>query len=126
MSSSEQEVVDATNALLGAIGRGDIAGYERLSDKGLTCFEPETQGHLIEGLAFHRHMLNLGRGGSTAAVLNTICAPSVRMLGPDHAMIAYVRIVQNGDKITQAQETRLWQRGRDGQWRNLHFHKSKL
>lgn len=47
------------------------------------------------------------------------------MLGPDHALISYVRITQAGDKISTAQETRVWRR-ENGQWKNVHFHRSKL
>ena len=48
------------------------------------------------------------------------------MLGPDHALIVYVRVTQSDGKIATANETRLWMRTRDGGWKNIHFHRSKL
>ena len=58
-------------------------------------------------------------------VLNSLGSPHVRMLGPDHALICYTRVNQNGAKISAAQETRVWQR-EGGRWKNIHFHRSPL
>jgi hypothetical protein len=125
--SDESEIIEATKRLLGSAVAGDISTYELLSAKDLTCFEPETRGHLITGLGFHRHFLEIARGGHghSAATLNTLVSPSVRMLGKDHALISYVRVVQCGDKVTSAEETRVWRRTHTG-WQNLHFHRSKF
>ena len=65
------------------------------------------------------------RGATPPASQNVIVPPHVRMLGPDHALIAYVRVTQSGDKISTSNETRVWKRV-GGAWKNVHFHRSKL
>mmetsp|Transcript_3772 Transcript_3772/g.9919 ORF Transcript_3772/g.9919 Transcript_3772/m.9919 type:complete len:130 (+) Transcript_3772:2-391(+) len=125
---AEDEIVQATTTLLGAVGTGDYETYSRLSDASLTCVEPETQGHIIEGLAFHKYFFDLGRAHQPVRPppkLNTISAPHVRMLGPDHALIVYVRVIQSGDKVLTAEETRVWKRDPSTrEWKNIHCHRS--
>ena len=124
----EAEIVAVTTRLLGAVGTGDYAEYSRLSDPSLTCVEPETNGNIIEGLAFHKYFFDLARVHQPVAPtpkLNTVSSPHVRMLGPDHALIVYIRVIQQGDKISTAEETRVWKRDpASNQWRNIHFHRS--
>lgn len=50
----KQEVLRATEQLLGAITSGDFVTYTRLVEPSLSCFEPEAGGQLIEGTDFHR------------------------------------------------------------------------
>ena len=55
--------------------------------------------------------------------------PHVRLLGPDAAVLSYVRLVQKLDAagqpvIARSEETRVWQRI-DGAWQHVHFHRSK-
>ena len=126
-SSSEAEIIGVTTKLLGAVGCGDYDTYSRLSDASLTCVEPETQGNIIEGLAFHKYFFDLGRATflpeRPPPKLNTVSSPHVRMLGPDHALIVYIRVIQQGDKISTAEETRIWKRdGVSNEWKNVHFH----
>ena len=47
---AEREIISATERLLGAVGAGDYSTYQSLSSADLTCVEPETQGHIVEGL----------------------------------------------------------------------------
>ena len=49
MSDVKAEVLRANDSLLAAIASMDFHAYEKASDSTLTCFEPETKGHLIEG-----------------------------------------------------------------------------
>ena len=97
-------------------------------DLTLTCIEPETNGNIIVGLPFHKYFFDLARTHQPIAPtpkLNTVCSPHVRMLGPDHALIVYVRVVQQGDKISTGEETRVWKRDPvSKEWRNVHFHRS--
>lgn len=55
---SESEIIAATEKLLAAASAGDVATYASLSAESLTAIEPETQGTVVTGLAFHKHMLN--------------------------------------------------------------------
>ena len=121
------ELLQLTQRLLDSITTGDWATYQELCDPGLTAFEPEAPGQLVEGLAFHRFYFDLG--GIRGRHQTTVCSPRVRVLG-DVAVVAYVRLVQRvgpeGAPVTVAHaETRVWQR-RDGRWRHVHFHRSPL
>ena len=74
---------------------------------------------------FHKHFFMLPKSGPSPPTRNTIVSPHVRMLGPDHALVVYVRVTQSGGTVSSANETRLWKR-MGGSWKNVHFHRSKL
>lgn len=122
----EQELVDLTQQLLESIAAGDWDTYERLCDPSLSAFEPESSGQLVEGLLFHKYFFDLGRAGTPHNT--TMCAPHVRMLGSDSAVVSYVRLSQtldpNGNPVIQRyEETRVWQQV-EGEWKHVHFHRS--
>ncbi len=124
--SVKQELIELTQQLLDGIANGDWEIYERLCDPSLTAFEAETRGQLVEGLPFHKYFFDLGRPETPRKT--TICAPHVRLLGNDAAVVSYVRLVQriNRDGVPEIQrfeETRVWQR-QDSQWIHVHFHRS--
>jgi len=123
--TTTNELLALSQQLLDAIAQGDWQTYERLCDPTLTAFEPEAQGQLIEGLAFHKFFFDLGAAPGPRHT--TIASPHVRVMG-DTALVAYVRLVQSLDasgnpRISHYEETRLWQR-REGRWRHVHFHRS--
>ena len=128
MPSPEDEIIAATTRLLGTVAAGDYTAYSQMVDPTLTCIEPETNGNIIVGLPFHKYFFDLARAHQPVAPtpkLNTVCSPHVRMLGPDHALIVYVRVIQQGDKISTGEETRVWKRDPvSKEWRNVHFHRS--
>jgi calcium/calmodulin-dependent protein kinase (CaM kinase) II len=124
----QQAVLDANQRLLHAIVGGDWSTYEQLCDPTITCFEPESRGHLVSGMPFHRFYFELGGAKNPFNV--TMASPDVRMLGDDAAVITYVRHVQrlDGDGLPQTshvEETRVWQRQKGG-WKHVHFHRSPL
>ena len=126
---SADEVIAVTERLLGSVAAGDFNAYAALSDEALTCIEPETQGQIVEGLAFHRHFFDLGRGAGRPAEpplkQSIVNRPVVRMLGRDHALIVYVRVMQNNGAVSTAEETRVWRRDPTTKaWKNIHFHRS--
>ena len=127
----QAEIIAVTAKLLAAASAGDYTSYSQLSDPSLTAIEPETQGTVIEGLAFHKCVFdsiahaNKGKPPGPPS-LNSIGRPHVRMLGPNHAVICYLRVTQNGLNFSAAQETRVWQREGAGQWKNVHFHRSPM
>ena len=62
------------------------------------------------------------------AKLGSVPAPHVRMLGPDAAVVCYVRLTQSVDatgapQTSRFEETRVWQR-ENGHWKHVHFHRS--
>ena len=122
-----EELLALNQRLLECIAAADWHTYHELCDPSLTAFEPESQGHLVEGMEFHRFYFNLGGAGDSPHHTK-MCAPEVRVMG-DVAVIAYVRLSQRVDEndkpFTVAHaETRVWQR-QDGRWRHVHFHRSE-
>lgn len=124
--AAEQELLALNQRLLESIQAADWATYEELCDPSLSAFEPEGRGQLIVGMPFHRYCFDLGAAAGPRQV--TMASPQVRLLGPDAAVISYVRLVQkigpSGAPETAAtEETRVWQR-QAGRWRHVHFHRS--
>lgn len=121
------ELLQLNQRLLDSIAQGDWATYQELCDPSLTALEPESLGHLVEGLAFHRYYFDLG--GIRGRHQTTMSNPHVRLMG-DVAVIAYVRLVQRGgpegNPVTMGYaETRVWQR-REGRWWHVHFHRAMV
>jgi Calcium/calmodulin dependent protein kinase II association domain len=119
------ELVQLNQQLLDCIAQGDWPIYERLCDPGLTAFEPEAKGQLVEGLEFHRFYFRLG--GARGPHLTTMCGPRVRLMG-DTAVVSYVRLNQRVGSdgqpaVTSFEESRVWQR-QSGAWKHVHFHRS--
>jgi calcium/calmodulin-dependent protein kinase (CaM kinase) II len=118
-------LLDLNEQLLQSIAAGDWETYAKLCDPTLSCFEPESRGQFVEGMAFHRYYFE---NGKPALPRNTtICMPHVRLLG-DTALVCYVRLIQTlddtGKHVTHRfEETRVWQREAD-LWRHVHFHRS--
>src|SRR5437879_3709255 len=88
----KREVLGCNERLLASIAAGDWVTYAELCDPTLTAFEPESQGYLVEGMAFHRFYFDLG--GSKGPHHTTMVAPHVRLVGDDVALVCYVRLVQ--------------------------------
>lgn len=125
MSDANEELLTLTQELLNCIEAGDWETYQELSDASLTAFEPEARGHLVEGLDFHHFYFQLNQEKSPQNT--TIVAPSIRVFGKV-GIVAYIRLIQyvdaSGVSLTQAfEETRIWHR-QNGQWRQVHFHRS--
>ena len=122
----ESELLELNEALLDSIASGDWDKYSELCAADLTAFEPESRGHLVEGMEFHRFYFELPRG--EGPVNMTMSTPQVRMLAPEAALVCYARLTQrlgsDGSPVTSlSEETRVWQRI-DGRWRHVHFHRS--
>ena len=123
---AQQELLTLTRRLLDAIAAGEWDAYQALCDPTLTAFEPEARGQLVEGLEFHRfYFTQVERRGEPNV---TICAPHVRLLGPDAAVVSYVRLTQSvgadgAPQTSRCEETRVWHR-QGGAWRHVHFHRS--
>jgi ketosteroid isomerase-like protein len=125
MPTAEAELLELSQKLLTAITAGDWQAYANLCDPGITCFEPEANGHLVAGLPFHKFYFDLPGGNSPRQ--SNICGASIRVIG-DVGIVCYARLVQKldaaGNPVTvTANETRIWQK-QGGQWKHIHFHRS--
>ncbi|TRY55328.1 hypothetical protein DNTS_009035, partial [Danionella cerebrum] len=107
----------------------------RMCDPGLTSFEPEALGNLVQGMDFHSFYFHSDLSQSGRPIHTTLLNPRVHLLGEDAACIAYTRLTQslsvsvNGQSrasSARCQETRVWHRAqREQGWVNVHFHCSK-
>uniref|UniRef100_A0A8K9WVE5 calcium/calmodulin-dependent protein kinase n=1 Tax=Oncorhynchus mykiss TaxID=8022 RepID=A0A8K9WVE5_ONCMY len=126
ISARKQEIIKITEQLIEAINNGDFEAYTRICDPGLTSFEPEALGNLVEGMDFHKFYFENLLSKNSKPVHTTILNPHVHLIGEDAACIAYIRLTQYIDsqgrpRSCQSEETRVWHR-RDAKWLNVHFH----
>ncbi|KAM9252324.1 calcium/calmodulin-dependent protein kinase type II subunit beta isoform 2-T2 [Cariama cristata] len=124
----KQEIIKITEQLIEAVNNGDFEAYAKICDPGLTSFEPEALGNLVEGMDFHRFYFENLLSKNNKPIHTTILNPHVHVIGDDAACIAYIRLTQYIDaqgrpRTSQSEETRVWHR-RDGKWQNVHFHGS--
>uniref|UniRef100_A0A8C3ADY8 calcium/calmodulin-dependent protein kinase n=1 Tax=Cyclopterus lumpus TaxID=8103 RepID=A0A8C3ADY8_CYCLU len=129
---TRQEIIKITEQLIEAVNNGDFEAYAKICDPGLTSFEPEGLGNLVEGMDFHRFYFDNRetRPGllskNSKPIHTTILNPHVHMVGDEAACIAYIRLTQFVDgqghpRSSQSEETRVWHR-RESRWQNVHFH----
>ncbi|XP_061783356.1 calcium/calmodulin-dependent protein kinase type II subunit beta-like isoform X9 [Nerophis lumbriciformis] len=126
VKARKQEIIKITEQLIEAVNNGDFDAYSKICDPGLTSFEPEGLGNLVEGMDFHRFYFDNLLAKNSKPIHTTILNPHVHMVGDDGACIAYIRLTQFVDaqgrpRSSQSEETRVWQR-RDSRWQNVHFH----
>uniref|UniRef100_A0A671XYI6 calcium/calmodulin-dependent protein kinase n=1 Tax=Sparus aurata TaxID=8175 RepID=A0A671XYI6_SPAAU len=126
LSARKQEIIKMTEQLIEAINNGDFDAYTRICDPGLTSFEPEALGNLVEGMDFHKFYFENLLSKNSKPVHTTILNPHVHLIGEEAACIAYIRLTQYMDsqgrpRSCQSEETRVWHR-RDAKWLNVHFH----
>ncbi|KAM5240310.1 calcium/calmodulin-dependent protein kinase type II subunit gamma isoform 11-T11 [Hipposideros larvatus] len=122
----KQEIIKITEQLIEAINNGDFEAYTKICDPGLTSFEPEALGNLVEGMDFHKFYFENLLFKNNKPIHTTILNPHVHVIGEDAACIAYIRLTQYIDgqgrpRTSQSEETRVWHR-RDGKWLNVHYH----
>uniref|UniRef100_A0A668VDM5 calcium/calmodulin-dependent protein kinase n=1 Tax=Oreochromis aureus TaxID=47969 RepID=A0A668VDM5_OREAU len=128
LSARKQEIIKATEQLIEAINNGDFEAYTKICDPGLTSFEPEALGNLVEGTDFHRFYFENALSKGKQPIHTILLNPHVHLIGDDAACIAYIRLTQYIDsngmpRTMQSEETRIWHR-RDSKWQNIHFHRS--
>uniref|UniRef100_A0A8C1S4A9 calcium/calmodulin-dependent protein kinase n=1 Tax=Cyprinus carpio TaxID=7962 RepID=A0A8C1S4A9_CYPCA len=126
LNARKQEIIKITEQLIEAINNGDFEAYAKICDPGLTCFEPEALGNLVEGMDFHRFYFENLLSKNSKPIHTTILNPHVHLIGEEAACIAYIRLTQYVDgqgrpRSSQSEETRVWHR-RDSKWQNVHFH----
>uniref|UniRef100_A0A672SWX3 calcium/calmodulin-dependent protein kinase n=1 Tax=Sinocyclocheilus grahami TaxID=75366 RepID=A0A672SWX3_SINGR len=128
VSARKQDIIKVTEQLIESINNGDFESYAKICDPGLTSFEPEALGNLVEGHDFHRFYFENALSKGNKPVHTILLNPHVHLIGEDAACIAYIRLTQYMDgsgipRTMQSEETRVWHR-RDGKWLNIHFHRS--
>ncbi|KAF7207289.1 calcium/calmodulin-dependent protein kinase type II delta 1 chain isoform X14 [Nothobranchius furzeri] len=124
----KQEIIKVTEQLIEAINNGDFEAYTKICDPGITSFEPEALGNLVEGTDFHRFYFENALSKAKLHIHTILLNPHVHLIGDEAACIAYIRLTQYMDsngmpRTMQSEETRIWHR-RDGKWQNIHLHRS--
>ena len=123
------EILAVNQAMLESVAKGDWETYSQVCSDDVSCFEAESEGHLVEGLPFHRYYFDLPSEGtaSPSPVTVTMARPHLRWLNDDAVVVSYTRLTQklhNEAPITATCcETRVWQRI-DQAWRQVHVHRS--
>ncbi|KAG7490610.1 calcium calmodulin-dependent kinase type II subunit beta isoform X15 [Solea senegalensis] len=115
VKARKQEIIKITEQLIEAINNGDFEAYAKICDPGLTSFEPEALGNLVEGMDFHRFYFENLLAKNNKPIHTTILNPHVHLIGEDAACIAYIRLTQFVDgqgrpRSSQSEETRVWHR----------------
>lgn len=128
VKARKQEIIKVTEQLIEAINNGDFEAYTKICDPGLTSFEPEALGNLVEGTDFHRFYFENALSKGHKPIHTILLNPHVHLIGEDAACVAYIRLTQYMDanglpRTMQSEETRVWHR-RDSKWQNIHFHRS--
>ena len=125
----DHEILAINQAMLESVAAGDWEHYSQVCCADVSCFEAESEGHLVEGLAFHRYYFELPSAPNTtpAPVTVTMASPHLRWLSDDAVVLSYTRLtqkLQNGEPITaRCCETRIWQRINNA-WKQVHVHRS--
>jgi calcium/calmodulin-dependent protein kinase (CaM kinase) II len=128
----DQELLKINQAMLNSAATGDWKTYSQFCSPELSCFEPETNGNLVEGLDFHHFYFsdiqnNYSPSANASLVVVTMVRPHLRWIGEDTVVLSYCRLtqrMQNGQPITTScTETRIWQ-CQDGNWQQIHLHRS--
>lgn len=124
MSEEEAAVGAALESLLHSIQRGDIPTYRQLVSESLTCFEPETRGHRVEGIEFHVFQTESHEAPRRFHL--ELVDPVIRVYG-DAAYASYTLLVGRDDAgavtTTAMNETRVFAK-EAGDWKMVHFHRS--
>ena len=125
MSDEVAAVRAALEALLHSIQRADIATYRTLVHQDLTCFEPETQGHRVNGVDFHVFITESQEAPRRLHL--ELVDPVIRVYG-DAAYASYTLLVsredQDGFAVNAMNETRVFIK-QQAQWKMIHFHRSR-
>lgn len=128
-STTSEQLIQLNQEMLESVCQGDWQRYQSFCHQDLTCFEAETEGHLVEGLAFHRFYFpeQPEAVGKTSIVGVTMVRPHVRWLHDSAVVLSYTRLTQRtvgGEaKTATCCETRIWEQ-RDGRWGVVHVHRS--
>lgn len=125
MNEKEQEIYDLLLKMLHAIKQGDADTYTRLTSKELTCIEPETGGHIVDGLPFHLFLVE--RTSNDQEYHIEVVNPKIKVYD-DTAYTSYTLIVTRWDEgepvFNQFYETRIFHK-EHGLWKMVHFHRSE-
>uniref|UniRef100_A0AAZ3PIW9 calcium/calmodulin-dependent protein kinase n=1 Tax=Oncorhynchus tshawytscha TaxID=74940 RepID=A0AAZ3PIW9_ONCTS len=127
----KQEIIKVTEQLIESINNGDFEAYAKICDPGLTSFEPEALGNLVEGHDFHRFYFDNALSKGSKPVHTILLNPHVHLIvGERSSASPTIRLSQYMDagdaSSTMQSESPVWLRSLSlGKWQNIHFHQSR-
>ena len=72
-SERDLEILRLNQAMLTSVASGDWQAYSAVCADDVSCFEAESEGHLVEGLPFHRYYFELpGDSSQPAHAVNVL------------------------------------------------------
>ncbi|KAJ7993717.1 hypothetical protein DPEC_G00257570 [Dallia pectoralis] len=80
LKARKQEIIKITEQLIEAVNNGDFEAYAKICDPGLTSFEPEALGNLVEGMDFHRFYFENLLSKNSKPIHTTILNPHVHLI----------------------------------------------
>ena len=125
------DFVALTLELLNSIASGDYETYQRLCATDLTCFEPECEGYLVQGLSFHKFFFELpsspDKGKAPRDRCDEWCSCTTARRNCGHCQLRPHQSADgsmiDGPQITKSSETRVLE-NMGGAWKNVHMHRS--
>lgn len=123
----QRELLRLTDRLLGAIATGDAATYVSLCAPELSCYE-DVCPYRIDGVDFHLHLVERAAGARDGQPARwDFLTPRVQVYG-DAAVVTYTRLMtyhaEEGTRWETFNETRVFARIA-GEWKMVHFHRSR-
>ena len=90
ISPRDQEILAINQTMLESVAAGDWENYSQVCSPKISCFEAESEGHLVEGHAFHRYYFDLAsQNQSEQTLVNvTMARPHLRWLSDDAVVVS--------------------------------------
>lgn len=125
MSDKTQEIRNTLINLLHSIQRGDVEAYKKMVSEQVTCFEPETQGHRIEGLDFHLFLTKHHKAPQAyhLELVNPVFQAHGKF-GYTSYTLLISKVVDEVFEVSKTDETRIFAK-EDHEWKLVHFHRSR-
>lgn len=110
--------------LLHAIQKADITEYRKRVRRDVTCFEPETRGHLLRGISLHALLVE--KSDPVEDYHIELVDPVIRVVG-NMAYAAYslhlTELKEREETICTENVTRIFEK-QESSWKMIHFHQS--
>jgi hypothetical protein len=120
-----KDVEKALIRLHDSIRDSNVEEFKKVVDPGVTAFDIGCKGHLLNGLSYHEFNINAQSNIKKRFHINNT---SIKLLSSKTAITTCSIVKQtthNSTTSTNAfDETRVWEKSKDGNWRNVHIHLS--
>lgn len=124
---TQRELLEIAWRMLHAIHTGDASTYAALSMPDLSCYE-DVCAYRIDGLEFHTALIQqMSASPEMKPARFDMLTPRVQVYG-DTGIVTYTRLMTYDEvgrpRWSTFNETRVFVRAEDREWRMAHFHRS--